>query len=55
MKYLTALAVAAFSLTSLAALSGCEVNTPESTNTVTEPRDCDQPSRDEQGRPVDLC
>ena len=52
MKYLTALAIAAFSL---AALSGCEANTPAPTNTVTEPRDCDQPSRDDQGRPVDLC
>jgi hypothetical protein len=52
MKYLLALALAAFVLPTLTA---CEANAPTPTSTVSEPRDCDQPSRDENGRPVDQC
>lgn len=35
----------------------CKAMKPSSSEQVnpTEPRDCDQPSRDDQGRPVDLC
>lgn len=50
MKYLIALA---FFLMPLAA---CEANDPApAPSTSVEPRDCDQPTRDETGRPVDLC
>jgi hypothetical protein len=49
-KYL----IASVALVSLAA---CAPNKAKPTDPVTpaEPRDCDKPSRDDQGRPVDLC
>ena len=41
----------------LASLVACAPNktAPVEPVTPTEPRDCDQPSRDDQGRPVPLC
>lgn len=51
MKYLIAITLL------FAPLGACEAEKPTSTEQLnpTEPRDCDQPSRDDQGRPVPLC
>lgn len=48
MKYLFAALLIVFPLAS------CSDSTHSATN-QTAPRDCDQPNRDETGRPVDLC
>ncbi len=39
----------------LALVSCAKDNKPVGPVEPTAPRDCDQPSRDETGRPIDLC
>jgi hypothetical protein len=52
-RYLYALAACLF----LSGVVACEAKKPSSNEQLnpTEPRDCDQPSRDDQGRPIPLC
>lgn len=52
MKYLAAIFL--FMLPLAACDSGKQVPAPAPVS-PSEPRDCDEPSRDENGRPVDLC
>ena len=52
MKYLIAITIL---LAPLGACADREKPTPSEQVAPTEPRDCDQPSRDDQGRPIPLC
>jgi len=53
-RYLYALAACLF-LAGVAVACAPNKAKPTDPVTPTEPRDCDKPSRDDQGRPVDLC